>query len=78
MNKIPFNRHNFHQAGLHVTAGGHHRFPIEICKLLLDEGDQGLLCVMRGPNTVPLSCAKHKNIQRMDIWGACGANCQNF
>ena len=71
-NEIPLGIHNLLQAGPHPAGGGHHGIPVEVGEHLHDRIDEGLLSIMRGPVSVPLSHAAHKKVQGIQIWRAMG------
>ena len=60
MNEIPLGIHDLLQAGPHPAAGVDHGLPVEFGEHLHDRVDEGLLSIMRGPVSVPLSHAQHK------------------
>ena len=71
-NEIPLGIHDLLQAEPRPAVGGHHGLPVEVGEHLHDQVDEGLLGVMRGPVSVPLSHAPHKKVQGIQIWRAMG------
>ena len=55
MNEIPLGMHDLLQEGPHPAAGVDNRLPVEVGEHLHDRVDEGLLIIMRGPVSVPLS-----------------------
>ena len=56
----------------HPAAAVDHGLPVRIDEHLLERVDEGLLSIMRGPVSVPLSHAAHKKVQGIQIWQAMG------
>ena len=71
-NKIPLGIYDLLQAGPQPVAGIDHGFPVEIGEQFHERVDEGLLSVMRGPFSVPLSHAPHKKVKGIQIWRAMG------
>ena len=61
-NEIPLNIHDLLQAEPHPAAGVDHGLPVEVSEHLNDRVDKGLLSIMRGPVSAPLSHAQHKKV----------------
>ena len=55
MNEIPLGIHDLLQEGPHPAAGVDHGLPVEVGEHLHDLVDEGLLIIMSGPVSVPLS-----------------------
>ena len=72
MNEIALGLDDLLQAGPHPAAGVDHGLPVEVGEHLHDRVDEGLLIIMRGPVSVPLSHAPHKKVQGIRIWRAMG------
>ena len=71
-NEIALGLDDLLQAGPHPAAGVDHGLPVEVGEHLHDRVDEGLLIIMRGPVSVPLSHAPHKKVQGIRIWRAMG------
>ena len=71
-NKIALGLDDLLQAGPRPAAGVDHGLPVEVGEHLHDRVDEGLLIIMRGPVSVPLSHAPHKKVQGIQIWRAMG------
>ena len=72
MNEIPLGIHNLLHEGPHPAEGVDHGLPVEDGEHLHDRVDEGLLSIMRGPVSVPLSHAAHKKVQGIQICRAMG------
>ena len=72
MNEIPLGIHDLLHEGPHPAEGVDHGLPVEDGEHLHDRIDEGLLSIMRGPVSVPLSHAAHKKVQGIQIWRAMG------
>ena len=71
-NEIILGIHDLFQAGPYPAAGVDRRLPVGVFEHLHDRVDEGLLSIMRGPVSVPLSHAAHKKVQGIQIWRAKG------
>ena len=69
-NEIALGLDDLLQAGPHPAAGVDHGLPVEVGEHLHDRVDEGLLIIMRGPVSVPLSHAPHKKDSDLASYGA--------
>ena len=67
-NEIAVDDDDLLQAGPYTAAGGHHGLLVGVGEHLHDGVDEGLLGVMRGPVSIPLSHAAHKKVQGIQVW----------